>query len=115
MDKPKKELEEYPNYLHKLPESRVNNSLIDCTLYLIDTNPDTGISLKFEPYMPSCGMEMAQFYTDFCDKCRDPDEVKWNEDNTGTGCKFIIEATAEDKRPEPWVIKDGKACCLSFR
>ena len=58
---------------------------------------------------------MIQFCADFCDKCTDPAEVLWNEKQEGTGCKFIIEATAENKRPEPWVIKDGRACCLNFR
>ena len=72
-------------------------------------------SVEYPPYMPSCGAEMMQFYANFCDQCADPDEVLWNEKQEGSGCKFIIEATAESKQPEPWVIKGGCACCLNFR
>lgn len=72
-------------------------------------------NVEYQPYMPSRGTEMMQFYANFCDQCSDPDEVLWNEKHEGAGCKFIIEATAESKQPEPWVIKDGCACCLNFR
>lgn len=72
-------------------------------------------NVDYPPYMPSCGTEMAQFYTDFCDICSDPDEVLWSSKQEGSGCKFIIEATAENKQPKPWVIKNGAACCLNFR
>ena len=76
---------------------------------------DPPVSVEYPPYMPTCGTEMIQFCSNFCDNCADPDESLWNEKQEGSGCKFIIEATAEDKQPEPWVVKDGKAHCLNFR
>lgn len=72
-------------------------------------------SVEYAPYMPSCGTEMIQFMSDFCDKCADPDEVLLYEKQEGSGCRLIIVATAENKQPEPWVIKEGAAHCLDFR
>lgn len=72
-------------------------------------------SVNYDPYLPSCGTEMMQFYSDFCDKCQNPEETAWVTNQEGSGCPLIIQATAMNEQPEPWVIKDGKAYCLNFR
>jgi len=68
-----------------------------------------------EPYLPSCGTEMMQFYMDFCDKCQNPDELAWTQNDIAPGCPLIIQATAMNEQPEPWVVEDGHAKCLNFQ
>lgn len=36
-----KPIAEYLTFLCKLPETRLNNSLIDCCIYLLQEKPDT--------------------------------------------------------------------------
>ena len=72
-------------------------------------------SSGYAPYLPSCGFEMMQFYSDWCDKCGNPAELDWQINENPPGCPLIIEATAENKQPAAWVVKDGKPCCLDFQ
>jgi hypothetical protein len=67
------------------------------------------------PFMPSCGFEMMQFYLDFCDKCQCPEELAWVNNEEPPGCPLIVQATAMNEQPAPWVVKDGEACCLDFK
>lgn len=69
----------------------------------------------YAPFLPSCGFEMMQFYSDFCEKCLNPDEIAWREGEIPPGCHLIVQATAENKQPIDWVVKDGAACCLHFQ
>lgn len=67
-----------------------------------------------EPYLPSNGTERMQFYDNWCDRCQNPAELAWVNDDIPPGCPYIVQAMAMNEQPEVWVIKDGEACCTAF-
>jgi hypothetical protein len=78
--------------------------------------PEIGGEEVSDPYLPSNGTEMCQFYENYCSRCQSPDELLWLDKEEGSGCKYIIEATAENKQPEPWIIgDDGYGMCKEFK